>query len=249
MPRTRPPVTPDASGCLGRLGPQPGDRGGGRACAGRCPGCGRGPPCAGTGRGTGRPSPRRADSASSPPSIASSTTAASASPSTASRPARRVVAECGGRCRRREHQHRIAPVARVEPDRRRLAEQLVRVEQRGQPGRDRLDQRVGALLGLLDLLPVAHDVARGLGLDRTEDVGVAAHELVVDAPGDVGRRELARPPRRGRRGTRPGTAGHRARRRDRRRPAVGGSVGPARRRRAGPRSRRRPRRPPPAGSG
>ena len=50
---------------------------------------------------------------------------------------------------------------------------------------------VGALLVLLDLLPVAHDVGGLVGDDVAEHVRVPAHELVVDATRDVGHRELA----------------------------------------------------------
>ena len=85
----------------------------------------------------------------------------------------------------------FAEVAGIEPDRRRLAEQLVRVEQRRQAGRDALDDRRRALLRLLDLLPVAHDVGGLVGDDVAEDVRVAAHELVVDAARDVGHGERA----------------------------------------------------------
>ena len=47
------------------------------------------------------------------------------------------------------------------------------------------------LLLLLDLLPVAHHVVDRRGVDRAEDVRVAAHELVVDAPFDVAEAERA----------------------------------------------------------
>ena len=54
-----------------------------------------------------------------------------------------------------------------------------------------VDDRRGALLVLLDLLPVAHDVGGLVGDDVAEHVRVPAHELVVDAARDVGHGELA----------------------------------------------------------
>ncbi len=61
-----------------------------------------------------------------------------------------------------------------------LAQQLLHVEQRRQPGRDALDERVVALLVLLDLLPVRDDRVGRVGLDLAEHVRMAAHELGVD---------------------------------------------------------------------
>ena len=86
---------------------------------------------------------------------------------------------------------RLGVVAGREPDRRGLAVELVRVEQRRQAGADAVDDRVRALLRLLDLLPVGHHLGDGVRGDVAEDVRVAADELVVDAAGDVGDRERA----------------------------------------------------------
>src|SRR6478672_658620 len=72
----------------------------------------------------------------------------------------------------------FVPPARVETNRRGFAHQLVRVQQRGQPGRDPGDDRGGALLVLLDLLPVPHHVGRRFRVGVAEHVRMAADELV-----------------------------------------------------------------------
>ena len=87
-----------------------------------------------------RAQPVSADSPSMPARAPATASAASASPSACS--SATVAA------RRR---------AGFEADRRRLAQQLLHVQQRGQAGRDALDERVVSLLGLLDLLPVRDD--------------------------------------------------------------------------------------------
>src|SRR5437016_2238347 len=56
----------------------------------------------------------------------------------------------------------------VEAGRRRLALHLVGVEERRQGARDAVHHAGPALLGLLDLLPVAHDLAGGVGLGGPE---------------------------------------------------------------------------------
>ena len=66
------------------------------------------------------------------------------------------------------------------------------VQQRRQGGRDAVHDAGPALLGLLDLLPVAPPPRRrSSAVDVAEHVRVAADQLVVDAPGHVGQGEAA----------------------------------------------------------
>ena len=58
-----------------------------------------------------------------------------------------------------------------------------------QPGGDARDERVGAGLVVLDLLPVGDDLVGAGHVHVAEHVRMPAHELVVDAAGDVGDRE------------------------------------------------------------
>ena len=80
----------------------------------------------------------------------------------------------------------------IEPDRARLAQQLLHVEQRRQSRRDPLDQRLVALLTLLDLFPVGHDRIGSRRVDVTKHMRVAPHELVVDTARNIGNRECTR---------------------------------------------------------
>src|SRR3954452_1837882 len=73
---------------------------------------------------------------------------------------------------------RALDAGEVEPARRRPALHLARVEQRGQVlGDVPEDAALAAGLGALDLVPVAQDLAGGLGRRVAEDVWVAADEL------------------------------------------------------------------------
>ena len=166
-----------------------------------------------------------------------------------------VVALCRPRRSRRARRRSRFVVARgrvrarsgSSADRVRLAQQLLHREQRRQPGRDAGDERVGAGLVALDLLPVGDDFVGAGDAHVAEHVRMAAHELVVDAAGDVGDRERRRPPPRAPTGSRPGTAGRRARPRARR--SARGRRRRSARRSAAPRSPRRPRTPPRARDG
>ena len=107
---------------------------------GRCRALARAPPCVGTDHGNGAPI-RRA------------------------RTPRRRRAPCPrrrswpARARRpRRRRGRAPSSSRIERDRVGLAEQLLHREQRREPGGDAGDERLGAGLGPLDLLPVGDDL-------------------------------------------------------------------------------------------
>ena len=80
---------------------------------------------------------------------------------------------------------------RLQADRARLASQLRRQHQGGQPQRDPFGHALAALLLALDLLPVGHHLGGLGGLDVAEHVRVPVDQLVVDAPGHPGQVELA----------------------------------------------------------
>ena len=87
------------------------------------------------------------------------TTAASAAPSIASMSAGSASDEPA---------HRVGDrrASGSRPDRRALAEQLLRRDQRREAGRDARDERLVVLLGLLDLLPVGDDLVASLDAAR-----------------------------------------------------------------------------------
>src|SRR5215208_559652 len=89
--------------------------------------------------------------------------------------------------------HRVVgDVVEVEARRRRAALDLARVQRTRQVlGHLAEDAGLPAHLRLLDLVPVAQDLARALRFDGPEDVRVPAHELRVDVRGDVAQRPLS----------------------------------------------------------
>jgi hypothetical protein len=86
--------------------------------------------------------------------------------------------------------HRVVrDVIEVEPRRRRPPLHLARVQRPRQVLRHLAeDAGLAPLLGLLDLVPVAQDLAGGVDLDRAEDVRMPAHELRVHVLGDLAER-------------------------------------------------------------
>ena len=86
---------------------------------------------------------------------------------------------------------RAIDIVPVEADLGRLALQLLGVGQRRLRRGDTVEQRLALLLVALDVVPVGLHRLGIVRLDVAEHVGVAAHELVVDAVDDVDDREAA----------------------------------------------------------
>ena len=107
---------------------------------------------------------------------------------------------------------RAANVRILEVDRRCAPLQLAREEQRRQRLRHVVEDSRASLLLALDRLPVRAHAAGRLRLDLAEDMRMPAHELLVNQPRNGSRGRRCRVPRAAARGSRPGTAGRRARR-------------------------------------